>query len=91
MPERKLRGALFGCGMISQHHLKAWRRIRHVEMVAIGNRTLSRAESRRDEFYPDARVYSDLAGMPANEPLDSIGIPAIPALHREHCLMAPAF
>jgi predicted dehydrogenase len=39
----KLRGALFGCGMISEFHLRGWLRITEVEIVALGNRTFARA------------------------------------------------
>ncbi len=88
MPETRLKGALFGCGMISEFHLKGWKRIPEIDMVAIGNRTISRAEQRREEFFPNARVYSDLGRMLAAEDLDFVDILTIPALHREHCLMA---
>jgi predicted dehydrogenase len=84
----KLRGALYGCGMISEHHLRAWNRIPEVEIVALGNRTIERAEQRRQEFAPEARVYSDLSSMLAHETLDFIDILTAPALHREHCLIA---
>jgi predicted dehydrogenase len=59
-----------------------------VDLVAIGNRTVSRAEQRREQFFPEARVYSDLGEMLAAEELDFIDILTIPSLHREHCLMA---
>jgi D-apiose dehydrogenase len=85
---RKLRGAVFGCGMISEHHLRAWNRIPEVEIVALANRTVERAEQRRREFVPAARVYADLGSMLAREDLDFIDILTAPALHREHCLMA---
>lgn len=84
----KLRGGLFGCGMISEHHLRAWGRIPEVEIVALGNRTVERAEQRRREFAPAARVYSDLRLMLEREDLDFIDILTAPALHLEHCLMA---
>jgi predicted dehydrogenase len=84
----KLRGALFGCGMISEFHLRAWNRIPEVEIVALGNRTIERAEARRDQFAPQARVYGELETMLEREPLDFIDILTTPALHRRHCLMA---
>ena len=86
----RLRGALFGCGMISEYHLRGWNRIGEVEIVALCNRTISRAEQRRDQFLPDARVYADLDRMLAAERLDFIDILTTPALHREHCLKAAA-
>jgi predicted dehydrogenase len=84
----KLRGGVFGCGMISEFHLRGWRRIPEVEIVALGNRTLSRAVARRDEFAPGARVYADLETMLREERLDFVDILSVPWLHREHCLRA---
>jgi predicted dehydrogenase len=85
---RKLRGAVFGCGMISEHHLRAWNRIPEVEIVALGNRTAERAERRRREFAPAARVYDDLRLMLGREDLDFVDILTAPSVHRDHCLTA---
>jgi predicted dehydrogenase len=84
----RLRGGVFGCGMISEFHLRGWQRIPEVEIVALGNRTLSRAEARRDQYFPQARVYSDLATMLREARLDFVDILSVPWLHREHCLVA---
>jgi len=83
-----LRGGIFGCGMISQFHLRGWQRIPEVEIVALGNRTIARAEARRREFCPGARVYDNLAAMLREERLDFVDILSVPWLHREHCLQA---
>jgi D-apiose dehydrogenase len=85
---KKLRGALYGCGMISEFHLRGWNRIPEVEIVALGNRTIERAEERRKQFAPEARVYSDLSTLLKEETLDFIDILTIPGLHKEHCLQA---
>lgn len=74
--------------MISEFHLRGWNRIPEVEIVALGNRTIGRAEERRDRFAPSARVYSDLAEMLDRERLDFLDILTVPALHREHCALA---
>jgi len=84
----RLRGGVFGCGMISEFHLRGWQRIPEVEIVAFGNRTVSRAEARRDQYAPDARVYDDLGTMLRTERLDFVDILSVPWLHREHCLLA---
>ncbi len=84
----KLRGALFGCGMISEFHLRGWNRIPEVEIIALCNRTLSKAKRRRDQFVPLARLYSDLETLLEKEQLDFIDILTPPALHYEHCLTA---
>jgi predicted dehydrogenase len=50
--------ALIGCGGISWYHLtaaKAW----GVEVVALADVNRAAAEARRDEFYPNAAVYTD--------------------------------
>ncbi len=84
----KLRGGVFGCGMISEFHLRGWQRIPEVEIVALGNRTIARAQARRDQFIPAARIYSDLRTMLRQERLDFVDILSVPGLHREHCLQA---
>ena len=86
----RLRGGVFGCGMISEFHLRGWQRIPEVEIVALGNRTTTRAEARRDQYFPDARVYSDLSRMLQEARLDFVDILTVPWLHREHCLLAKA-
>jgi predicted dehydrogenase len=84
----KLRGGLFGCGMISEFHLRGWQRIPEVEIVALGNRTIARAEARRAAFCPEARTYDRLEAMLERERLDFIDILTVPWRHREHCLLA---
>lgn len=86
----KLRGGVFGCGMISEFHLRGWQRIPEVEIVALGNRTIVRAEARRNQFFPDAQVYSDLGRMLQEARLDFVDILTVPWLHREHVLLAKA-
>ena len=55
----KLRGAVVGCGMIAEIHLRAWSRLPEVEIVALGDRDVTAAERRR-ELAPGAAVYTDL-------------------------------
>jgi len=43
--------------------LRGWQRIPKVEIVALGNPTQSRVEARRDQFFPQARVYDRLDRM----------------------------
>jgi predicted dehydrogenase len=86
----KLQGALFGCGMISEFHLRGWSRIPEVEIVALCNRTAARAEERRQQFVPEARVYTSLDALLASESLDFIDILTTPELHAVHCRAAMA-
>jgi predicted dehydrogenase len=74
--------------MISEFHLRAWNRIPEVEIVALGNRTIEKANERRAQFAPHARTYCDLAAMLAEESLDFVDILTAPAVHYEQCLLA---
>lgn len=49
---------LIGCGGISLYHLTAAKSL-GVEVVAMADVNLAAAESRRDEFFPQADVYTD--------------------------------
>lgn len=83
-----LKGAVIGCGMISEFHLKGWKRIPEVDITALFSRKIEKAQKRKDEFYPNANTYNDLSKLFESEELDFIDILTPPALHVEHCLMA---
>lgn len=75
--------------MISEFHLRGWQRIPEVEIVALVDPLRDRAEDRRTQFVPHARIYDSLDGLVANESaLDFVDILTPPWLHREHCLRA---
>ena len=91
----RLRGAIAGCGMISEFHLRGWGRIPEVEIVALVDPVRSRADERRARFAPHARLYDTFDALFACEsaasagaPLDFVDILTPPWLHREHCLRA---
>jgi predicted dehydrogenase len=87
----KLRGAVVGCGMISEFHLRGWQRIPEIEIVALVDPVHDRAEERRSQFAPQARLYDTLDGLFADRDagaLDFVDILTPPWLHREHCLRA---
>lgn len=84
----RLRGAIYGCGMISEFHIRGWLRIPEVEIVALGNRTVERAEMRRRQFLPQAHIYTDLPSLLDGERLDFIDILTAPAGHHADCLLA---
>src|SRR5918992_4146081 len=87
----KLRGAVVGCGMISEFHLRGWQRIPEVEIVALVDPVRDRAEERRAQFAPHARLYDSLDSLFAEHhagALDFVDILTPPWLHREHCLRA---
>jgi predicted dehydrogenase len=83
-----LRGALIGCGMVSEFHLRAWKRIPEVEIVALCDRRPARAEAQARKHASDARVYSSAELLLKHESLDFVDILSPPALHKAHCLMA---
>ena len=86
-----LRGALLGCGHISPFHLRAWDRIEGVEIVALANRTVSKAEARAREFgIPLEHVYSDYRELLKNEELDFVDIATAPHVHRQQVEAAAA-
>ena len=90
----KLRGAIVGCGMISEFHLRGWQRIPEVEIVALVDPARSRAEERRAQFAPLADVHETLDSLCTDfapgqaGSLDFVDIVTPPWLHREHCLRA---
>jgi predicted dehydrogenase len=61
-PARPHRIGVIGCGGISQAHLEAYRRA-GFDVVALADRTLAKAERRRVEFYPHARVSRDARAL----------------------------
>lgn len=88
MTSRRLRGAVVGCGFISEYHLRGWARIPEVEIAAVADPDLARAEQRRSGFAPGARVYRSLEEVLAAEPLDFVDLVTLPGQHREQCLQA---
>jgi D-apiose dehydrogenase len=84
----KLRGAVIGCGMIAEYHLRAWQRIHEVEIVALVDPEHDRAQQKGNGFAPTATVYNDMQSMFAAETVDFVDILTPPWLHREQCLEA---
>ena len=84
----KLRGAIVGCGMIAEFHLRSWARIPEVEIVGLVDPNLAAAERYRIAYAPTARIYGDLTAMLAAEQLDFLDIATPPSTHMAHCLQA---
>jgi len=82
--DRTLRGAMLGCGHIAPFHLRAWAEIEGVEIVALANRTVGKAEARAREFgiHP-SHVYSDYRELLDREELDFVDIATAPHVHRQ--------
>jgi predicted dehydrogenase len=91
---------LIGCGGISEYHLRAYRGM-GLEVVALCDRDPTRAEKRRVEFYPGARVYCDYRDVLARDDIGVVDlalhpaerVPAIEAalLARKHVLSQKPF
>lgn len=81
MARRTWRAAVIGCGFFAQNHLHAWRDIEEVELVAVCDRDLARAEAARQRFAVP-RAYTDAAAMLAAERLDFVDIVTTMPSHR---------
>jgi predicted dehydrogenase len=71
---------LVGCGGISEYHLRAYREL-GLDVVALCDRHPERAEKRRQEFYPEATVYTDAMGLIARTDIEVVDLTLHPA-HR---------
>ena len=69
--------ALVGTGGISASHLNAYRGAGY-DVAAICNRTRSKAEARRDEYFPDAEVVDDLGAVLARDDVEVLDIAVHP-------------
>ncbi|GAB0118030.1 Gfo/Idh/MocA family protein [Acidisoma sp. 7E03] len=79
--EPKRRMALIGCGFFAQNHLHAWSSIPEVEIVAVCDRDVEKAEAARQRFSA-GRAYTDAAEMFAAERLDFVDIATTMQTHR---------
>jgi predicted dehydrogenase len=76
------RGALIGCGYISEQQLRAWGQIEAAEIVAVCDIDEAKARQRAQEFGIPA-VYTDYRQMLDSEELDFVDIATRPAVHLE--------
>lgn len=78
-----LKGALIGCGFVSQHHIEAWSRIPEASLIALSDldpELLAKAGAQ----VPGAALYTSAPEMfDREEALDFIEICTRPASHRE--------
>lgn len=79
MPENyRPRIALVGAGGISAAHLDAYRAA-GFDVAVICNRTLAKAEARRDAYFPAAEATDDIAGTLARDDIQVVDITPHPA------------
>lgn len=69
--------AIIGCGNISKWHLRAYERAGY-RVAAMCDLTRSKAERRRDEFYPEADVYTESADIFERADVDVVDIATRP-------------
>ncbi len=75
-----LRGALIGCGYISEQQLVAWGQIPGADILAVCDIDRAKAERRAEQFQISA-VYSDYLMMLDDLDLDFVDIATQPDLH----------
>ncbi len=80
----RLRGVAIGAGYFSGFQYEAWNRIPEVEVVAISNRTESKARQKMAEF-SIPRFYADWREMIDCERPDFVDIITPPETHTEIC------
>ncbi len=97
MSERKLRGAIVGCGYFAGFHLEAWRRMPRVEIVAACDAAPERAAAVAPQSYTDAEAmlrecrpdFVDIVTRPESH----LQLVKLAALHGVHAIcqkpMAP--
>jgi predicted dehydrogenase len=85
-----LRVALTGAGMISWHHLVAWRNLgSRVQLVGVCDPNAQNAQRRADEF-GISRIYRDTASMLADTEIDALDVASPRQTHAAHIEAAAA-
>ena len=69
---------LIGCGGITEQHLIAYRDAGY-DVVAMSDKKIERAQGRRDEFFPNAKVYEKYADLLADPRIVVVDIATHPA------------
>ncbi|MDO6518251.1 Gfo/Idh/MocA family protein [Zobellia uliginosa] len=85
----KLKGVCIGAGYFSQFHFDAWQRIPNVEIAAICDQQLAKAQTVCDT-YGFKEAYDDVATMFETEKPDFVDIITPPETHLELCKLAIA-
>ena len=89
LEKKTLKVGLAGAGSISYNHLLAWKSVPNLEVVAVANPTVSKAQARAAEFGIPA-YYDNVAEMLAKHDLDIIDIASSRSSHPENIRMAAA-
>ncbi len=84
----KLRIGSIGLGGMGRHHTRAHKNLGMSEIVAFCDIIPERAEKMRDEYFPEARVYTDYREMIEKEDLDAVDIATPNYLHSPMAVFA---
>jgi len=85
----KMKFAVIGCGFWSQFQIAAWKELKGVELLALYNRTRSKA-ARLGERFDVPRIYDSAREMLENEELDFVDIITNVGTHEKFVSMAAA-
>jgi predicted dehydrogenase len=69
--------ALIACGGITEQHLKAYKSAKY-NVVALCDADRAKAEKRREEFYPRAKIYSDYREVLKRDDIEVVDIATHP-------------
>ena len=84
---KTLKGVCVGLGYFSQFHLEAWQRLKNVEIIALCDSDIEKAENKANNYGIQA-FYSDAEEMLSIQKPDFIDIITPPETHHELCLLA---
>ena len=84
----KLRICSIGLGGMDRHHTRAHKELGLTEIVAFCDIIPERAEMMRDEYFPDAKVYTDYREMIEKENPDAVDIATPNYLHSPMAVFA---
>ena len=85
--DRPLRVALVGCGRISKNHVEAIAKVDDIELVAVADRDLARAQAVGTAC--SVPSFQSLDEMLATVPSDLVSICTPSGLHPQHGIVAP--
>ena len=82
MAEKTLRVALLGCGFASEFHLKSWRMVPKVEVIAICDPDPKKLQARAQEF-GIGRTFTSVQDLMQGIEVDAYDVVTPPETHRE--------
>ena len=86
--DKKLRVAVLGTGWWSNFQIPAWLEIGNLEIAALYNRTVSKAQAAKERWGLDCNVYASPEELFRNEQIDFVDIITETPYHKSLVLMA---